>query len=319
MDGADMNILALARFSLLPLSLSAIAAAQVQLPVNPRATYLRTAEAAAQPAPAIPLSAIGAVPGQYLRISTSGAFGYNGGSDTTRNLACVFSSNTSLLAASLTQRVPGAIAAGPALVTAANSGSALTDIAQDFVIGRNTWANGTLVLVPVGATHLFLSVFATSGANSWGNHSDPNNDFAVVFTPVSPATLQGTAEHPERLTGVGGTATATPDVKPAAAFTTLSVEVAQRYGVSTNDIWLLGVNLFPTGGAPPVGPLPNFHMGSTFVIAQTGVTTTNPGQWSFFVPPGYAGTTLVLQGFFLNSTARNGILSASDAHRIELQ
>jgi hypothetical protein len=308
--------------SLLPLLLPAFAAAQTQIPVNPRATYVRIEnDPSAVPAPAIPLSALGATAGQWLSISTVGAYADGGTSDTYRGLTCVFSSNPTLLPAgpAVVNRVPGAIAAGPSAVTSNTyNGNYTTDVPQDFWVGRDGWANGTIVRVPAGATHLFLSVH--DGAYGFfGNNTDPNNDFQAVFTVVTPPSQHGTEEHCELRTGVNGTPSASPDVKPASPFATLNVEVAQRFGASTGQIWVLGANVYPTSGSAPVGPLPDVHMGLDFVLVQYGVMTALPGQWSFFVPPGFPGTTLILQGFFLDAGSRNGFLQSSDAHRIQLQ
>jgi hypothetical protein len=213
-------------------------------------------------------------------------------------------------------RVPGAIAAGPYAVTPNTiSGNLPTDLATDFVVSRTSWASSTLVKVPLGATYLFWS----PSDGLFGNNSDPNADFAIVFTPVAPAALQGTAEHVELATAVNGTPTTTPDVKQAAPFSTISVEVRQRYGLSTGDLYVLGANLYPTANPAPVGPLPDTYMGTGYALVQAGITATTPGLWSAFVPPGLAGQTLILQGFTLNANARNGFVYASDAHRIELQ
>ncbi|MEO6597193.1 MAG: hypothetical protein ABIP94_20815 [Planctomycetota bacterium] len=307
----------------LPTCLVAPASAQVQIPINPKATYLRTdSDPGALPSPAIPLSAIGAVPGQWLSIATAGAYSDGSSGDTKKDLLCVFSSNPTLLtnAPGLVNRVPGAITAGASFVSGNTYyGSMSTDLAADFVVARTNWTNGGQVRVPAGAAYVFFSVYDST--NNWtyfSNNVDPNMDYFAVFTAGNPATLPGTGEHPQLRTGVSGTPTATPDVKPANAFSTVSVEVAQRWGASTGELFIVGANIFPTGGAPPVGPLPDFYMGSGFVLVQVGVMTAAPGLWSFFVPPGNAGTTVILQGFFLTNTARNGLLSASDAHRIEL-
>lgn len=321
--GMSMNTPRLAAL-LLPICGVANLAAQIQIPINTKATYLHTqSDPGAVPAPAIPIAALGVAPGQWLAITTVGSYSDNGGADSSKNLIAVFSNGPTLLADApgIVSRVPGAIATGANTVTGTTYyGASPTDIVADFVVTRNSWTNGTLVRVPVGATHLFLSVYS-SGQNFtyFSNNSDPNADYFVVFTPGVPTTLHGTAEHPELRTGVNGTPTAAPDVKPANPFSTLSVEVAQRWGVSTGELFLVGVNIFPTGGAPPVGPLPDFHMGANFVLVQIGVMTPAPGMWSFFVPPGSAGTTLIVQGFFLTNSARNGLLSSTDAHRIELQ
>jgi hypothetical protein len=297
-------------------------AAQTQIPVNPRATYLRIEnDPSAVPAPGIPLVALGVSPGSWLNITTTGNYSDGGGADNQRGLTAVFSSNVNLLPQSpgLVNRVPGAIAAGPRVTTPITYYGALaTDIPQDFFVSANSWSNGTLVRVPVGATHIFVSVL-DANYGYFGNNADPNSNFVAVFQAASAPALHGTKEHCELRTGVNGTATATPEVKQASPFATVSAEVHQRFGVSDNQVYLLGANLFATGGAPPVGPLPDVHMGTSFVLVQYGITTANPGLWSFFIPPGYPGTTMILQGFFLDGSSRNGFLDCSDAHRIELQ
>lgn len=302
----------------------AAAAAQVQVPVNPRATYLGISnDSGALPAPAIPLSALGLAPGAWVHVETVGAFGMNGGPDTSRNLIGVFSSNATLLTPTpgLVVRVPGAVPVvhGAPFATANTyNQNRPTDIPEDFVVARTGWSNGALVRVPAGATHVFLSVFATS-SNYFTNHTDPNNDYAAVFTPMAPSPFQGTAEHCELRTAVNATPSATPEVKPAAAFTNLSVEVAQRFGVSTGNLFVLGATVYPTTGAPPAELLPGFLLGNAHAVVQLGVMTSSPGLWSLFVPPGYGGSTLLLQGFFAGGPTRNGLFSSSNAHRIELQ
>jgi hypothetical protein len=301
------------------------AAAQVQVPINPRATYLGIAnDASAVPAPAIPLTALGLSAGDWVHIETVGAFSANGSSDSSRNLVCVFSSTAQLLTpvTGLVDRVPGAVPivhGAPWRTNNTQSGNRPTDIPQDFVVARTGWSNGATVRVPAGAVFVFLSVFSNNSTNHFSSHGDPNTDYFAVFTPTTPAVLQGTAEHCELRTGVNGTPSATPEVKPASPFGTVSVECAQRFGASTGDAFLIAVNVYATAGAPPVGPLPDMHVGNNLLVVQTGVMTSAPGQWSLFVPPGYAGNTLVVQGFFVTPTARNGLLSASNAHRIELQ
>lgn len=309
--------------ALLAFSVLGSATAQVTIPVNPKATYLRVSnnDAGVQPAPAIPLSAIGLTPGQWVQIAATGGYAISGGTDTNRNLLCIFSSSPSLAVPGTSPRVLGAVTAGPAWATPpVTSPFAVTDVGEDFVVARTSWQTSTLVQVPTGATHLFLAAFnPTASSSFYGTNTDLNGDFAAVFTPASPATLQGTGEHAELRTGVNGAATATPDVKPASPFATVSVEVAQRYGGFQNVIFLVAANVHTTGAPGPIGPLPGFHVGADFVLVQTGVTSSAPGLWSFFVPPGFAGNTIVTQGFFLSDYARNGLLMSTEAHRIELQ
>lgn len=309
--------------ALLAFSVLGSAAAQVTIPINPKATYLRVAnnDAGVLPSPAIPLSVVGTGPGQWVQIAATGGYSINGGADTNRNLLCVFSSSPSLAIPGASPRVLGALPAGPAWATQpVASPFAATDVAEDFIVARTNWQTSTLVQVPAGATHVFLAVFNPSSSTStYSPNTDPNGDFAAVFTPATPSTLQGTAEHAELRTGVNAATTATPDVKPASPFATVSVDVAQRYGGFQNVIFLVAANVHTTGAPGPVGPLPGFHVGTDFILVQTGVMSTAPGQWSFFVPPGFAGNTIVTQGFFLSDYARNGLLMSTEAHRIELQ
>ncbi|MBL8753212.1 MAG: hypothetical protein JNK15_07920 [Planctomycetes bacterium] len=302
----------------------ATTAAQVQVPVNPRATFLGIAnDPSALPAPGIPLAAVGLTPGAWVDIATIGGFSIAGATDNSRGLIAVFSSSPQLLTPvnGLVHRVPGAIPivhGAPTNTANTYNGGYSTNIAEDFVVARIGWSNGAVVQVPTGAAYVFLSVLG-NGSSYFSNLSDPNNDFFAVFTPASPAALQGTAEHCELRTGVNGTPTVTPETKQAAAFTTVSVECVQRFGVSSGELFLIGANVYPTSGTPPAGPLPDMHMGFDAVGVQVGTMTTAPGLWSLFVPPGFGGTTVIVQGFLLAPTARNGIVSASNAHRIELQ
>lgn len=292
--------------------------AQVSIPVNVKATYLRTGnDPTAVPAPGIPLNAVGSGAGQLLSIRTVGHYQVNGlGGDTQNTLVCVFSSNATLLPDGQQVRVPGAIAAGPNFATAnAYYGNLATDIPQDFVVSRTSWDNGVQVRVPAGASYVFVA----TTSSFYGNHSDPNNDFAVVFEPGVATSLPGTLENCKLLTGVGATPTEAPDVKTATAFSTISAEIRQVYGLSTGTPYILFGTAFATSSPAPLGPLPGLHLGIGAQLLQIGSVTSGPAQWSLFTPPGYAGTTLLLQAGFLDPNARNGLFMASNAHQIQLQ
>ncbi len=292
--------------------------AQVTIPVNPKATYLRTgSDPTAVPAPGFPISAVGSAPGQLLSIRTTGNYQINGlGGDTQTTLVAVFSSSATLLPDGQLNRVPGALAAGPNCATVnAYYGNLPTDIGQDFVVSRTGWDNGVQVIVPTGATHVFVAT-----TSSWyGNHSDPNSNFAVVFETGTPGALPGTREHCKLLTGVGATPSQEPDVKTAAAFSTINAEVRQIYGLSSGTVYILAGTVFGTSGPTPVGPLPGMHLGGAGAMLQIGAVTTGPAQWSLFTPPGFGGTTLLLQAAFLDPNARNGTYMTSNAHQIQLQ
>jgi hypothetical protein len=268
------------------------------------------------PAPGIPLSALGTGAGQLLSIRTTGAYNNGSGPDTNRSLVGVFSSGPTLLPDGTLNRVPGAIGAGPTFATPnAYYGNVPTDIPQDFVIGNTTWDNGVQVRVPAGATHIFVATVSAF----YGNHVDPNNDFTVVFAPGTAPSLPGTYEHCTLLTAVGGTPTATPDIKTATPFSTVSAEIRQRYGVSNGTVFVLAASAFATAGPAPIGPLPGLHLGTGGQLLQISTVAATPGQWSWFVAPGYGGTTLLLQAGFLDPNSRNGLFMSSDAHQIQMQ
>lgn len=297
-------------------SSGALLHAQVSIPVNVMATYLRTnGDASVLPAPGIPLSAVGTGAGQWVRIETTGAYNGGGTGDVQQALFCLFSSSGTLLPDGTTNRVPGALAAGPQAVSPRTyQGNIATDIPQDFIVASNGYENGVLVHVPAGATHVFCSI----PDNYFTNNADPNNDFAVVFTPATPPSMTGTNEHAGLRTGVNGTPTASPDVKTAAAFSTVGIEVRTRFGVSTGMPYLLMADLYQTSGSPPVAPFPGLFVGANAVLIQIGAVTTTPAQASIFIPPGHAGLTLILQAGYLGD-ARNGLFQSSDPHRIQLQ
>jgi len=299
-------------------TLCADLAAQVTIPVNVRATYLRTNnDPTAVPAPGIPLSALGSGAGQLFSISTVGAYDNGTAGDATRTLVAVFSGSVTLLPDGQLNRVPGAIAAGPTYATPNTySGNLTTNIGQDFIVGVSGWQNGIVVRVPAGATHVFV---ATVGPYGYGYHNDPNNDFAVVFDAGPAPTLPGTLEHCALRTGVGGTPSASPDIKTAAPFSTISAEIRQSYGVSNGALYVLAGTVFGTAGPVPTGPFVDLHLGSAPQLLQLGTVAATPGQWSLFTPPGFAGTTLLLQAGFLDPGSRNGLFMASNAHQIQFQ
>jgi hypothetical protein len=89
------------------------------VPINPRATYLRTNGDNALPASPIDLATRGIVPGQSLLLRDAGAFVPGGGAaETARAMGAVFSASPSLLAASNLNHIPDALSTdAPAIVT----------------------------------------------------------------------------------------------------------------------------------------------------------------------------------------------------------
>ena len=160
----------------------AVAAQSVTLPLNPRATYLRANNDSTLPPLVVDLAAANVQPGTWLRIGTTGGFRYiNGGADDHQSLCAVFSAGATLLATNVQQRVPGAIAAGPAFASAGTYyGNLPMDVPQDFFCSRKSWATAVTVEVPAGATHLFLGVHDSL----YLDNVDPNGDHAVVLSIV---------------------------------------------------------------------------------------------------------------------------------------
>ena len=288
-------------------------------PLNPRATFLRTNNDTPLAPLVVDLTSLPAAPGSWLRITTVGAFRHiNGGPDTYSNLCGVFSSNTTLLASNLQQRVPGAIAAGPAYASGGTyQGNLPMDIPQDFFCNRPTFENGVYVEVPVGATHLFLGVHDSL----YNDNVDPNGDFAAVVTVVPTPALPGTGEHVELRSGVSAPATALPADKPAPTGSTILGELHDPHGFAAGSLYVLAVDFVATGGPVPQ-LLQRVWLGSGAVVAQVGVIGSAAGwsaNMSLLVPPGLAGVSLVLQGGALTPDARNGLYETSIAHRFAMQ
>jgi hypothetical protein len=129
------------------------------VPINPRATYLRVNNDGAFNAIPIDLEHLGIQPGASLFLSRIGDFVRNieaSPRDPERayRMAAVFSSSATLLGPSTSQRVQGAIDAGLDLVTPSTASSGFpTDIPEDFEVpGTGIW-----VEVPPGGRFLFIA------------------------------------------------------------------------------------------------------------------------------------------------------------------
>lgn len=165
------------------LALGGLAAAQLPYssPMDPRTTFLRTfSDANAQDSTPIRLADLGLIPGDTISITRFGDFSVGATfADNGTNLMAVFSSSDVLLGGAVLNRVPGAIDAGPDILTLANLVDGLsTDISQDFRVSAygDPAASRTLSLtIPVGATHLFLGV----NDSYFGDNTDPDGDYAV--------------------------------------------------------------------------------------------------------------------------------------------
>lgn len=180
------------------------AAQTLTLPLGPQDGYLRlsTNDSAVDATP-VPLSALGAVAGQSLRMRGLGDMDNGPAGDTILSLIGVFSSSTTILAPSSPHRVPGAIDAGPDFVSAPTFTGALpTDIPEDFRVATSI-QTANIVEIPLGAVYLFVG----NHDSQWFDNSDPDGDLGVEFTVVGTWEdvgwpLPGTA-GPPTLTGSG--------------------------------------------------------------------------------------------------------------------
>ncbi len=287
-------------------------------PLNPRATFLRTNSDSPVAPLVVDLVGLGVAPGSWLRIGSTGGFRYvNGGQDGFRALVGVFSAGSTVLATNLQQRVPGAIAAGPAYPSANTYiGGLPMDIPQDFFCSRNGWADSVVVEVPGGATHLLLGVHDSL----YNDNVDPNGDHAAVVTVVPTPPLPGTGEHLEMRGGVAMAPAFSPSLHQAPAGSLMQVELAQPVGFADGATFALLGDVFPTGTVPGSAQL---RVWSADPIVLLISTVPNTPGWALPVsiqtPPGLLGTTLLLQGGALVQTARNGWYETTTAHRFELQ
>lgn len=150
--------------------------------INSPATYLHTNGESPFWAQAIDLNAAGFFAGQTVFISRAGSFNHLGGPNPIDfGLSAVFSSNSGILPPGAPNRIPGAIAAGtPWISPNTLIGNVPTDIPEDFMVDNSTGtANGVLMTIPAGATHIFASAI--------DNYFTDNNntpEFYLVMQPV---------------------------------------------------------------------------------------------------------------------------------------
>lgn len=286
--------------------------------LDPRAAFVRTNNDQPQPPLVLNLATLGLVPGQWLRLESTGDFRYvNGGADSFRSLCGVFSANSTLLATNVQQRVPGAIAAGPAYPSGGTySGNLPMDIPQDFFISRNLWDNGITVEIPNGATHLFVGVHDSL----YNDNGDPDGDYGVVVTVVPTPVLPGTGEHVVLASAVNGTPTLQPELWNAPAGSTVSAQLRYPLGFVDGSLYAFVGDTMATGGAVPQ-LLPRLWLGNLLVL-QFGLLPSSPGftdTWQLPVPAGLAGVTLLVQAGVLTTNARNGTYETTAAHRFVLQ
>lgn len=305
--------------ALLPLITSAHGFAQTwTFQLDPRATFLRTENDPVPTPLALNLTTLGVAPGSWLEVGTSGAYQWRGGvADDYRYLVGVFSSSNQLLASSVQQRVPGAIAAGPTYGSGFTYyGNLPTDIVEDFVCSRDQWGERILVQVPNGATHLFLGALDSY----YSDNSDPNLDYYAVVRAVPAPTSPGTGEHVSLLGSASGQPLASPDVHTVSGSATLRCELHYPLGYIDGSLWLLAAEIVGTAQPLPQ-PLPRIWLGAPAIVAS-GVLPTTPG-WSapfqLAVPNGLQGLSVLVQGAVLTPASRNGIYQTTNVQRFDLQ
>jgi hypothetical protein len=145
-----------------------------EIPLNPARTYLHVCNDPAPDVVPIVLANLGIESGEEILLEGLGGWDNGPGTDVPRNTIAVFSSSPTLLAGSAPHRVPDAIDAGADFVTAPTwfCGGQVTDISEDFRV------DSTVVVVPWGATHLFVC-----GHDSYYvDNTDPNGDYALRIT-----------------------------------------------------------------------------------------------------------------------------------------
>ena len=170
------------------------------IPVNPRATFLRTNIDAPFDATAIDLFRYGIEPRDRIHLARVGF--YKRGAeytDSSIDLVGVFSESATLLGSSNPRRVVGAIDAGVDVETIPTyQGGLSTNIVQDFTIGPGF----VDISVPFGAAYLFVS----PNDSYFVDNTDPDANFGlnihlIRYEEPSDRTLKS-ATHDR---GFGGT------------------------------------------------------------------------------------------------------------------
>lgn len=153
------------------------AAADVEIALDPKATYLRTeADSMAVDAVAIDLGQANLIPGEFVRLEVLGNYSpHETAPDSANGLAVVFSATNALGPSNVISRVSGAIDAGTDVATPpTREGQLPTDVPQDFA------ADGVTLQIPCGVRYLFVSPID----DYFGDNSDADSSFAIRLTEV---------------------------------------------------------------------------------------------------------------------------------------
>jgi hypothetical protein len=244
-------------------ALGATAIAQTTVSVDPRATYLRqNGENTTFSTVPVALSSLGASPGNLLQIRQIGVA--NTGTGTTRAMCGLFSSSSTILGNSNTNRVPGAIAAGTPYISGNTFfGNIPTDIPQDFLI--SDWSldpstpRSVVVTVPTGATHIFFGIPDTL----FQDNSVNTAPFGVTVRTVNPKSFSGFVNLEDYDLEFG------ENVK---------FDIVIDGAVVETRTIQLGVNGQFIFFSPFSGPLQVRVKGSKWISALSGVINAGPGS-----------------------------------------
>ncbi len=130
----------------------------------------------------------------------------------------------------------------------------------------------------------------------------------------------GTGEDLLLATGIDAAPTSGPrrDVKAAAGGSTLVAHYSSPGGAFSGRFAALAVDVFATG-SPSVHPgFAGVHLAVPHVVHGPLPLGPLPANWTFPVPSGFAGVSLMLQPIALDPAAANGLFAAGDAHEIRL-
>lgn len=155
------------------------AVAGTTLSLNPKATFLKVSSDGAAASAPVALAPLGIVPGDRIEITRVGDFDFGPGGDEGTSLIGIFSASATLLGPTVLHRVPDALDAGVDVSTSPTFFNSLrTDVSEDFVISIAAYPSGSVcVVVPAGATHLFLSVADTL----YQDNTDPDGDWGATI------------------------------------------------------------------------------------------------------------------------------------------
>ena len=182
-----------------PPAIGGMANPSVELALNPQRTYLRTTDDPSLDALIVDLDAVFGLdpilPDGRLGLTHLGDFAFFNEvlEEEGEVIWAVFSGSDTLLPnGNLLNRVPDALDAGLDILTD-DIGGLPTDIPEDFSVSKRT-----VVTVPAGATHLFVS----AGDSFFSDNNDLNGDFRLMIEIVPESEkLPGDANNDGLVTG----------------------------------------------------------------------------------------------------------------------